>query len=86
VESLMKTGTVTNADFLGEGIMLLADGSRIPSRIFQLRSLKVGDVVINNVTANVTPEKRGALLLGQSFLQRLKSWSLDNTRHALIIE
>ena len=86
VESLIRTGTITNADFLGEGIAVLADGSRVPSRIFQLRSLKVGDVTINNVRASVTPEKKGMLLLGQSFFGRLKSWSLDNTRHALVIE
>ena len=86
VESLIKTGTITKADFLGEGIAVLADGSRMPSQIFQIRSLKIGDVVINNVMANVTPEKKGMLLLGQSFFGRLKSWSLDNTRHALVIE
>jgi clan AA aspartic protease (TIGR02281 family) len=86
VESLMKTGTITKADFLGEGIAVLADGSRMPSPVFQIRSLKIGDVVINNVMANVTPEKKGGLLLGQSFFSRLKSWSLDNTRHVLVIE
>ena len=86
VESLMKTGTITKADFLGKETYVLADGSLMPSQAFQIRSLKVGDVVINNVRAGITPEKKGALLLGQSFFQRLKSWSLDNTRHVLIIE
>jgi len=86
VAALMKAGLVTKADFLGEKTYVLADGSRMPSQIFQIRSLQVGDVVITNVRASVTPEKRGATLLGQSFFGRLKSWSLDNVRHALIIE
>jgi hypothetical protein len=37
------------------------------------------------VRANVAPVK-GSLLLGQSFLGRLKSWSVDNQRHALLFE
>jgi clan AA aspartic protease (TIGR02281 family) len=86
VANLMKDGLVAKADFLGERTYVLADGSRMPSQIFQIHSLKIGDVVVTNVRASITPEKRGALLLGQSFFGRLKSWSLDNSRHTLIIE
>jgi predicted aspartyl protease len=28
----------------------------------------------------------GSLLLGQSFLQRFKSWSMDNDKHVLVLE
>ena len=36
----------------------------------------VGDVVVENVTGSVAPAQ-GSLLLGQSFLGRFKSWSID---------
>ena len=85
VMTLMRTGTVTTDDFLEKKTYVLADGSQIPSQTFRIRSLKVGPVVIENVTASVT-NARADLLLGQSFLSRLNSWSLDNQRHALIIE
>jgi clan AA aspartic protease (TIGR02281 family) len=85
VASLVRAGSITKADFLGESISMLADGSKASSRILRLRSVKVGDVTIEDVRANVTPEN-GPLLLGQSFLRKLKSWSMDNTRHALVIE
>ena len=29
---------------------------------------------------------RGSLLLGQSFLGRFKSWSIDNAKHVLVLE
>ena len=64
---------------------MLADGSKASSRILRLRSVKVGDVTIEDVRANETPEN-SPLLLGQSFLRKLKSWSMDNGRHALVIE
>ena len=48
-------------------------------------SLRVGDIVIENVTGGVAP-MQGSLLLGQSFLERFKSWSVDNTTHVLLLE
>src|SRR5258706_4670455 len=85
VASLVKAGSITNVDFLGQGIYSLADGSKAQSRIIRLRSVKVGDVLIEDVRANETPEN-SPLLLGQSFLRKLKSWSMDNGRHALVLE
>ena len=47
--------------------------------------LRVGDRVLENVIGSVASTK-GSLLLGQSFLGRFKSWSIDNGRHALLLE
>jgi len=81
---LKRLGTISGNDFIGSKIYVLADGSRVPSEIFRLSSLKVGDLVMQNVTVRVAAEKSG-FLLGQSFLSRLKSWSMDNNRKMLII-
>ena len=85
VMTLMRTGTLKKGDFLGEKTYVLADGSEIPSQTFRIRSLKVGNKVIENVEGSVASVK-GSLLLGQSFLGRFKSWSVDNNKHALILD
>jgi len=41
VSTLMRAGTITGADFLGTQTYVLADGSRVPSQMFRIRSLKV---------------------------------------------
>jgi clan AA aspartic protease (TIGR02281 family) len=82
--TLMETGTVNDSDYRGTRTYVLADGSKIPARTFRIRTLKVGDVIMENVIASIAPSN-GGLLLGQSFLGRLKSWSIDNSAHALII-
>ena len=64
---------------------VLADGSKVPSETFRIRSLKVGNKVIENVTGSVA-DIRGSLLLGQSFLERFKSRSIDNTTHVMVLE
>lgn len=85
VTTLIRAGTIREADFIGERTYVLADGSKVRSRTFRIRSLTVGDRTVENVIGSVAPT-RGALLLGQSFLGRFKSWSIDNSRHALVLE
>jgi hypothetical protein len=46
VITLMRTGTIKESDFLGQKTYMLADGSKVPSQTFRIRSLKVGDRVL----------------------------------------
>jgi len=85
VFELFRTGSVQASDFIGQKTYELADGSTMPSSTFRLRSLKVGDKIVENVIASMAPVKASPLL-GQSFLGRFKSWSLDNARQALVLQ
>ena len=84
VQKLMRQGVVKQRDFIGAQTYGLADGSTVRSGRFILHELKVGNVVVRDVTASVAPVG-GALLLGQSFLSKLPRWSIDNVQHALIL-
>jgi clan AA aspartic protease (TIGR02281 family) len=84
VSTLIRTRTITETDFLGSETYRLADGSTVPSQRLVIRSLKVGTKVLENVAAHIAPDA-GQLLLGQSFLKRFRSWSIDNDRTALIL-
>jgi predicted aspartyl protease len=86
VSTLMRTGTLNAADFLGSQIYRLADGSTVPSQTFRIKSLKLGDkTIVTNVTGSIAPAA-GDPLLGQTFLRRFKSWSIDNQRQVLVLE
>lgn len=82
--SLTRAGTVSSQDFLDKRAYTLADGSTEYAQRFRIRSLRVGNLELQDVIASVMPSA-GSLLLGQSFLSRLKSWSIDNERHVLLI-
>lgn len=84
VSTLMRTRTIKPSDFVGQETYVLADGSEAPSDVFIIRSLKVGNHVVENVRASIASPK-ATLLLGQSFLQHFRSWSIDNARHALVL-
>jgi invasion protein IalB/predicted aspartyl protease len=85
VLTLMRAKTVLQEDFLGKQTYVLADGSEVPSQQFRLRSLKVGAKTIENVVAVVATSTDAPILLGQSFLSKFKSWSIDNEQHTLIL-
>ena len=57
VMTLMRTGTITPSDFLGSQTYRLADGSTVPSQTFRIRSLKIGDSQLENVTGSVASVK-----------------------------
>lgn len=83
--TLMETGTITTADTIGSATYRLADGSIKTALTFNIRSLKVGTTVVTNVKAAVAGDT-GPLLLGMSFLGRFPAWSVDNSRHVLILK
>lgn len=83
--TLKRTGTIIDSDILGQKTYVLADGSKSQSVQFRIRSLEVGDRILENVTGSVAPSG-GMLLLGQSFLSRFKAWSIDNVEHKLVLE
>jgi clan AA aspartic protease (TIGR02281 family) len=82
--ALTRAGTVSPQDYLDKRVYKLADGSPEISQRFRIRSLRVGNLELQDVIASVVPSA-GSLLLGQSFLSRLKSWSIDNERQTLLI-
>ena len=85
VATLVRTETITDADFLDKQTYQLADGSTVPSQRFVIRTLKIGDKTLENVVGGIAPAA-GSLLLGQSFLGRFKSWSIDNQAGTIILQ
>lgn len=82
--TLLRTQTIKPNDFLPGKLYRLADGSIIRSRRFSIRSMEIGGIVVRNVPAGIG-SPNGELLLGQSFLSRFPSWSIDNKSHRLVL-
>lgn len=85
VLTLLRAGTIKSSDFVGTGTALLADGTKVPSPRFILHKLQVGNQVITDIVGTIINAK-GDPLLGQSFLAKLPSWTVDNQQHVLILQ
>ena len=81
-EALTRNGALGRDDFIGTQTYQLADGSRVKSRRIVLRELTVGGQSVRNVIASIGPARSPALL-GQTFLSKFPSWTLDNERQVL---
>ena len=80
-----RAGKLERGDFIGTRTYVLADGSKVPSRRVLLRELTVGDQTVSNVTASIG-RPGSPPLLGQSFLSKFASWTLDNERNVLVLQ
>ncbi len=82
--TLMRAGALTSGDFVGKSRYQLANGSEEVSDLIVLREVQVGEHAIRNVTATISPV-RGEPLLGQSFLSKFGTVTLDYKRLVLIL-
>jgi aspartyl protease family protein len=84
-EKMKRDGTLADSDLLGERHFVMADGRRLQQRVIRLRTLQIGDRIMENVLATVGAPKSRALL-GQSFLRRLNWWKIDNVNNTIELE
>lgn len=84
--TLIKTGTITDNDFIGKQQYRFANGATATSEVFILHEIKIGDYKIKNVRASISNSINAPMLLGQSMLQRIGKFTIDNTNHTLTIE
>jgi hypothetical protein len=82
--TLMRSGALNPEDMIDTQNYRLANGTEQKSPRFRFRSLRVGNVEVHDVIGSIVTQD-GDLLLGQSFLSKLKSWSIDNQRHVLLL-
>jgi clan AA aspartic protease (TIGR02281 family) len=83
--TLMRNDALVEDDIYGEATYGIADGSSTTKTVIILKEINVGGAKLKNVKASVGDDN-APLLLGQSFLQRFGSWSLDNQRHVLVLK
>jgi len=84
VFTLLRTGTLHSSDFTSYRPYILADGRELPSAQFKIRELKVGQHTARNVISGVGRLGSDALL-GQSFLSRFGSATIDYKRNVLVL-
>jgi predicted aspartyl protease len=84
VSTLVRSGAISDSDFRGSQIYVLADGSTVPSQQFLIRSITVGSQTVQGVVGSISSSS-GLPLLGQSFLGKFSAWSIDNQRGVLVL-
>ena len=84
--TLLRTGTITESDFIGTNTYTFADGISAKSPTFNIKEIKIGNRTIYNVKASISNSIDAPLLLGQSLLNRLGKVTIDYTNNAIVIQ
>ena len=82
---LYRAGTIDDYDFVGSQTYQFADGTTAKSNVFNIKSIKIGDIEIKNVRASINNSISAPLLLGQSALKKFDNYRIDNSQKLLIL-
>lgn len=85
-DNLYKLGKLTDNDFIGKSQFSDANGDISEGTIINLKSVKIGNRVLNDVQACVIQGQNAPLLFGQSALQKFGKVSIDYDRNEITFE
>ncbi|WKS94745.1 retropepsin-like aspartic protease family protein [Riemerella columbina] len=80
---LYRQGTLKEEDFIGTQAMQDATGGISEGMMINLKTVKIGNRVLHNITALVIDNNEAPLLLGQSVLEQFGSIEIDNKNNRI---
>jgi aspartyl protease family protein len=83
---LYRQGKLTHEDVIGTANFLNANGDISNGIIINLREVKIGNKILNNVKASVSENLDAPLLVGQSALEKFGKISLDYEKSEITFE
>ena len=83
---LYRQGTLTKEDILDVEYFQDATGKISEGTTINLREVKIGDMVLDNVKATVVDNVNAPLLLGQTVLERFGRIEIDNESNEIIFK
>jgi predicted aspartyl protease len=84
--TLIRTGTISENDWLQDQIYTFADGSKAKSKRFLIKKLIIGNQVLTNIEASISSSIEAPMLIGQNVMQKLGSVTIDYNNLLLIIK
>lgn len=79
---LLDLGVLRNSDYLPSKTFRLADGTEKIYRRVKLSSARIMDLRVEDIVVAITDDNK-PLLLGKSFLDKFKSWKINNANNTI---
>lgn len=83
---LLLEGLIKKENYNEDENFILADGSVIKCKIIILNNIGIGNFIVNNVKIAIINNADTDLLLGKSFLDKFKKWTINNENDTLYLE
>jgi predicted aspartyl protease len=83
--TLIKTGTISDSDWLPSKVFQFADGSTAKSSRFLIHKLKIGNLILTDIETSISQSVDAPMLIGQNVMKQLGNYLIDNENQILII-
>ncbi len=80
---MYKNGYIQDADIIGKTHVTLADGSIQENDKVKLKTVKIGSVILKDIIATIVNNTKAPLLLGQTVLSKIGTWTIHNNNLVL---
>jgi|GEM_PF-5612570 len=85
--SLLENKKLSLSDIIGKVKLTIADGQIVDGTLILIKSIKVGDMFLENIEAVISGTQEAPLLFGQSAIKKFGSFTFDyNTNTIKIIK
>jgi predicted aspartyl protease len=84
IAQMIDKGQIRANDYLGTSTFTYANGAKVEQPLYNLHTVTVGGITLHDVECTAGQDQE-TFLLGQTFLAKLPSWSIDNTNGRLLI-
>jgi aspartyl protease family protein len=83
---LHKQGKLQDSDIVGNAKFTDANGDVSEGLVVILREVKIGNKILTDIEASITPNLKAPLLFGQSALEKFGKVSIDYTKGEILFE
>ena len=83
---MMKNGYLSEKDVIGNARFSDALGNVSEGTVINLKTVKFGDLELDNVRASVVRNQKAPLLLGQTVLSRIGKIEIDNQKKVIVVK
>ncbi|HOI87050.1 MAG TPA: OmpA family protein [Lentimicrobium sp.] len=83
-QKLLQAGVITKNDFIGDANVILAEGSIADRAVFRIKEFKIGPKTVSNIEASVSHKLTEGVLMGESTINMLGRFKIDESNKQLI--
>jgi clan AA aspartic protease (TIGR02281 family) len=77
---LLKQGLITKEDFIQNTNYQIANGDIIEGTKIHLKTIEIDGIILKNIPASIIYQQNAPLLLGQSAIEKLGKYSIDDNK------
>ena len=82
---MIEKNVFSEKDLLGHATYGIADGKTVDCKVYRVNNVQIGKYTLDNIMLSVA-QGADIFLLGKSFLNKFRRWTIDNQQELLILE